>query len=110
MRETVAAAALAAHDREPRRKLGGEGEPARERRLAFVLFLEIEVAGDEGACDRHPRPRLRVDQLRIEHPGHLERFEEKLVLALGVFLDLIEIEELFPRIGELLVSGDHRHQ
>ena len=29
---------------------------------------------------------------------------------LGVFLDLVEVEELLPRVGELLVGGDDRHE
>ena len=85
-------------------------EPTGECRLALVLLLEIEIGGHESTRDRLSGLRLRVDLLLVEHPRRLERFEEQLVLALRIFLDPIEVEELLPRIGELLVGGDHRHQ
>ena len=72
--------------------------------------LRSRLVATEGARDRGARLRLGVDLLFVEHPRHLERLEEKLVLALGVFLDLVEVEELLPRVGELLVGGDDRHE
>ena len=108
--EPIAAAALAARDSERCGQIDGDRQPARERRLALVVFLEIEVRGDERAGERSPRLRFRVDQLLVEHSGYLERFEEQLVFALRVFLDLVEVQQLLPRIGELLVGGDDRYQ
>src|SRR5205814_5887565 len=77
---------------------------------AAVILGERQIGDRQFAGQRQDLFRLGEQQAGIGHAGGLELLDDLLVGDPRVLLDLIEVEELLPGRGEILVSGEDRHQ
>src|SRR5262249_3193785 len=62
------------------------------------------------ACQRHHLLGFGEQQVRIGHAGGLELLDDLLVSDPRVLLDLVEVEELLPGRGEILVGRNDRNE
>ena len=106
--ELVLAAAALADDRDmlvERRRKADAVEDA-----AAVVLGQRQIGDDQLAGQRRDALGLLEQQARIGHARRLELLDDLLVLDPRIFFLLVEIEQLLPRRGQVLVGGQHRHQ
>ena len=77
---------------------------------AAIVLGERQIGDRQLAGQRHDPLRLLEQQPGVGHAGGLELLDNLLVGDPGVFLDLVEVEQLLPRRSQILVGGKDRHQ
>src|SRR6266851_4040399 len=87
-----------------------EGEAHRVDDARPLVLGEAEIGGADLAGERRDLVRRIELPAIVDHALGLELLDDLLVLDLGVLQELVEIEQLGPRRGEVLVGGEDGDQ
>src|SRR5690606_10969975 len=90
-------------------------EPERERdafeqRRAILDVAHVDERHLTRRIERRHRLRLLELQPLVEESGWLELLDHLLVLDAGIFLLLVEEQQLLPGRGHILVGSEHGHE
>ncbi len=108
-RQLALAAAALADDGDMTVDRHGKADPVENP--AAVVLGERQIGDRELAFECGIRVCGLVElQMRVDHSGRCELLDDLLVLDPRILLDLVEVEQLLPRRGQVLVGGEHRHQ